>query len=182
MQSFYDLRRICTVSKTRENDSVTGWSSVERAGRVHGPLPGFTPRGHPGLTSMVYSQVYFHAILRAWLACDAGCLLWCKSVPIGTVFRSKRQKSTNLVRLSGFLVLLSRFVVGGQGIIPARRWIQEGGLGWIQDGSEGMELNPTREPDLPRNIIANMLQILAKSKEFTHPFIHPHPHLHILPW
>jgi hypothetical protein len=48
-----------------------------------------------------------------------------KSVPIGTVFGSKGQKSTNLVRFSGFLVLLSRFVVVVQGIIPARGWIQE---------------------------------------------------------
>jgi hypothetical protein len=52
-------------------------------------------------------------------------LAFVKSVPIGTVFGSKGQKRTNLVRFSGFLVLLSRFVVGGQGIIPARRWIQE---------------------------------------------------------
>ena len=51
-------------------------------------------------------------------------------------------KSTKLVRFSGLLVLLSRFVVGGQGILPARGWIQEGGLGWIQDGSEGMKLKP----------------------------------------
>jgi hypothetical protein len=50
-----------------------------------------------------------------------------KSVPIGTVFRSKRQKRTKLVRFSGFLVLLSRFVVVVQGIIPARGWIQEKG-------------------------------------------------------
>jgi hypothetical protein len=32
----------------------------------------------------------------------------------------------------------------------------------------------TREPDLPRNIVANMLQILAKPREFTHSSIH-HP-------
>ena len=56
-------------------------------------------------------------------------------MPIGTVLRSKKQKCTKLVRFSGFLVLLSRFVVGGQGIIPARGWIQEERLGWIQGGS-----------------------------------------------
>ena len=181
MQSFYDRRPICTVSKTRENDSVTGWSSVERAGRVHGPLPGFTPRVTQGSPLWFTPRCTFmRSSGHGWLGMLVA-FAGVKSVPIGTVFRSKRQKSTNLVRFSGFLVLLSRFVVGGQGIIPARGWIQEGGLGWIQGGSEGMELNPTREPDLPRNIIANMLQILAKPKEFTHSSIH-HPHLHILPW
>lgn len=36
-------------------------------------------------------------------------------------------KRTNLVRFSAFLVLLRRFVVGVQGIIPARGWFQEEG-------------------------------------------------------
>ena len=52
-----------------------------------------------------------------------------KSVPIGTVFGSKGQKRTKLVRFSGFLVLLRRFVVVVQEIIPARGWIEEEGLG-----------------------------------------------------
>jgi hypothetical protein len=65
-----------------------------------------------------------------------------KSVPIGTVFWPKGQKRTNLVRFSGFLVLLSRFVVVAQGIIPARGWIEEEGLGWIQGGSEEFKLIP----------------------------------------
>jgi hypothetical protein len=52
-----------------------------------------------------------------------------KRVPIGIVFGSKGQENTKLVRFSGFLVLLSRFVVGGQGIIPARGWIEEEGAG-----------------------------------------------------
>jgi hypothetical protein len=52
------------------------------------------------------------------------------SVPIGTVFRSKGQKCTKLVRPSlGFLVLLSRCGIGVQGIIPARGWIRGGGAG-----------------------------------------------------
>jgi hypothetical protein len=59
-----------------------------------------------------------------------------KSVPIGTVFRSKEQKCTNLVRFTGFLVLLSRFVEIVQGIIPAPAWIEEEeGLGLILGGS-----------------------------------------------
>ena len=65
-----------------------------------------------------------------------------KSMPIGTVFRSKGQKCTNLVRFSAFLVLLSRFVVVVQGIIPARGWIQEEGLGWILGGSEELKPDP----------------------------------------
>jgi hypothetical protein len=44
-----------------------------------------------------------------------------------------------LVRFSVFLVLLSRFIVVVQGIIPARGWIEGEGLGWIQGGSEGMK-------------------------------------------
>ena len=92
---------------------------VHFQGSLPGSLPGFTCR--------FTRRLCFHAILRAWLAWDAGCLGWCKSVPIGTVFRSKGQKCTKLVRFSGFLVLLSRFVVVVQGIIPARGWIQEEG-------------------------------------------------------
>ena len=60
-----------------------------------------------------------------------------KSVPMGIVFRSKGQKRTQLVRFSGFLVLLSRFVVVVQGIIPARGWIEELGLGLTPSPSEG---------------------------------------------
>ena len=173
MQSFYDLRRICTVSKTRENDSVTGWSSVERAGRVHGLLPRFS--------SMVHFQVCFmRSSGHGWLGMLVA-LAGVKSVPIGTVFRSKRQKCTKLVRFSGFLVLLSRFVVVVQGIIPARGWIEEGDWAgfWAAAGNEAE--SPTQEPDLPRNIVTNVLQILAKPTGFTHSSIH-HPDLHILPW
>jgi hypothetical protein len=47
-----------------------------------------------------------------------------------------------LVRFLGFLVLLSRFVVVVQGIIPARGWIQEEGLGWILGGSEELKPDP----------------------------------------
>ena len=50
-----------------------------------------------------------------------------KSVPIGTVFRFKWQMRTNLVQFSAFHVLLSRFVVVVQGIIPVRARIQEEG-------------------------------------------------------
>ena len=80
------------------------------------------------------SRLHFNGLLPGVLSCDprgmAGfgklvALAGVKSVPIGTVFRSKGQKCTNLVRFSGFLVLLSRFVVGGQEIIPARGWIEE---------------------------------------------------------
>ena len=61
---------------------------------------------------------------QGWLGM-LGSFAGVKSVPIGTVFRSKRQKCTNLVRFSAFHVLLSRFVEIVQGIIPARGWIQE---------------------------------------------------------
>jgi len=76
-----------------------------------------------------------------------------KSVPIGAVFGSKGQKCTKLVPFSGFLVLLSRFVVVLQDIISARRWIEEevwAGF-WAAAGNEAE--TPTPEPDLPRNII-----------------------------
>jgi hypothetical protein len=61
-------------------------------------------------------------------------------VPIGTVFRSKGQKRTNLVRFSAFLVFLSWLVVVLQGIIPAQAWIEGEGSGWIQGRTE--ELKP----------------------------------------
>jgi hypothetical protein len=105
-----------------------------------------------------------------------------ESLPIGTVFSSKGQKRTNLVWFSGFLVLLRRFVVVVQGIIPARGWIREERAGLDSGRQQGNEAeSPTREPDLPRNILPKMLQILAKPKEFTHSSIH-RPHLYILPW
>jgi hypothetical protein len=57
-----------------------------------------------------------------WLGCGMlVALAGVKSVPIGTVFRSKEQKCSNLVRSSAFLVLLSLFIIVVQGIIPARR-------------------------------------------------------------
>jgi hypothetical protein len=97
---------------------------------------------------MVYAQVCFHAIVEAWLGCDAG---WAgvKSVPIATVFRSKEQNRTNLVRFSEFLVLLSRFVVGGQGIIPARVWIEEEKLGLILGGSAESRQKPNIRCPIP---------------------------------
>ncbi len=130
---------------------------------------------------MVYSQVCFHAILGARLAWELVGLV--KSVPIGTVFRSKGQKCTNLVRFSGFLALLSRFVVvvRSRGYTSARMDLGVG-LGWLLGGSEGMKPKPNiREPNLPLNIVANMHQIFAKLKALIHSYIH-HPALHILPW
>ena len=148
MRSFYDRRRICTVSKTLENDSVTGWSSVERAGRVHGPLSGFTPKFHsqgsvPGFTPRC---AFMRSSGQGWLGMLVA-LAGVKSVPIGTVFRSKGRKCTKLVRFSGFLVLLSRFVVVVQGIIQQPRgWIEEEGT-WLD--SRRQQWNGAESPILP---------------------------------
>ena len=98
--------------------------------RVHsqGSLVGSTPRVHFQGSLLWFTPrcAFMRFSGHGWLGMLVA-LAGVKSVPIGTVFRSKGQKSTNLVRFSGFLVLLSRFVVVVQGIIPARRWIQEKG-------------------------------------------------------
>jgi hypothetical protein len=87
--------------------------------QVHsqGSLPGLTPR-----------CAFIRSSGHGWLGMLVA-LVGAKSAPIGTVFRSKERKCTNLVRFSGFLVLLSRFVVVVQEIIPAPGWIREGGWG-----------------------------------------------------
>ncbi len=136
-----------------DGSCLRGVHEKQKAGRVysHGSLP--------VLTREVHSQLCFHAILRVWLAWAAGCPGWCKSVPIGTVFRSKGQKCTKLVRFSGFLVLLSRFVVVVHGIIPARAWIREGG--WAGFLAAARELKPIPPPGKLNGEGANMTGIAA---------------------
>jgi hypothetical protein len=81
-------------------------------------------------TCRVHFQVCFmRSSGHGWLGMLVA-LAGVKSVPIGTVFSSKGQKCTKLVRFSGFLVLLSRFVVVVQGIIPGRGWIDGGWAGF----------------------------------------------------
>jgi hypothetical protein len=82
-----------------------------------------------------------------------GCwLTWLvKSVPIGTVFRSKGRKCTKLVRFSGFLALLSRFVL----VVRSRGYtsstMDSGGEAGLDSGrqrrneAETQPENPIRE-------------------------------------
>jgi len=75
-----------------------------------------------------------------------------KSVPIGTVFRSKGQKCTNLVRFSGFLILLSRLSLLFKGFYQCEDRFRRG-VGLDAGRQQGDEAEtPTREPDLPQNI------------------------------
>jgi hypothetical protein len=76
----------------------------------------------------------FHAILGARLAWDAGCLCWCKSVPIGTVFSSEGHHRTKLVRFSGLLVFLSRLSLLFKGLYQREDGFRRG-LGLILGGS-----------------------------------------------
>ena len=55
------------------------------------------------------------------------------------------------MRFSGFLVLLSRFVIGGQGVIPARGWIQGERVGLDSGRQRGIEAESHIAPTGPDN-------------------------------
>jgi hypothetical protein len=92
--------------------------------------------GTAQVQSLVASNTAFALKLYSQLATNSGNLFFspysistCLAMLYaGASGNTEQQKCTNLVRFSGFLVLLSRFVVVVQGIMPARGWIQDGGF------------------------------------------------------